>query len=177
MMNFLEIANARQSCRKYNPERMVEPEKLSAVLEAGRLSPSACNSQPYHITVCRGDAAKAVAAHVTGMGLNGFAKDVPVMIVISEDAYSPSAAMAAKKNGNDFRSMDIGILSAYLTAEAEAQGLATCILGWFDDKAVREVCHLDQPIRLIITLGYAADGDPHRTKKRKDTSDLITFID
>ena len=175
-MNFLEIANARQSCRKYDPDRIVEDEKLSAVLEAGRLSPSACNSQPYHLTVCRGDAAKAVAEKVTGMGLNGFAKDVPVMIVISEDAYSPSAAMASKRKGNDFRSMDIGILSAYITAEAEAQGLATCILGWFDDSAVRQICYLDQPVRLIITLGYAADGDPHRTKKRKDTSDLVTFI-
>lgn len=175
-MNFLEIANARQSCRKYDPDKIVEDEKLSVVLEAGRLSPSACNSQPYHLTVCRGDAAKAVAEKVTGMGLNGFAKDVPVMIVISEDAYSPSAAMASKRKGNDFRSMDIGILSAYITAEAEAQGLATCILGWFDDSAVRQICHLDQPVRLIITLGYAADGDPHRTKKRKDTSDLVTFI-
>lgn len=175
-MNFLEIANARQSCRKYDPDKIVEDEKLSAVLEAGRLSPSACNSQPYHLTVCRGDAAKAVAEKVTGMGLNGFAKDVPVMIVISEDAYSPSAALASKRKGNDFRSMDIGILSAYITAEAEAQGLATCILGWFDDSAVRQICHLDQPVRLIITLGYAADGDPHRTKKRKDTSDLVTFI-
>lgn len=176
-MNFLEIANARQSCRKYDTARIVEEEKLTAVLEAGRLSPSACNSQPYHLTVCRGNAAREVADHVTGMGLNGFAKDVPVMIVISEDAYTPSAALASKRKGNDFRSMDIGILSAYLTAEAEAQGLASCILGWFDDKAVREICHLDQPVRLIITLGYAAEGDPHRTKKRKSESELITFID
>ena len=175
-MNFLEIAKARQSCRKYNPDRLVEKEKLAAVLEAGRLSPSACNSQPYHFTVCQGDAAKAVADNVTGMGLNGFAKDVPVMIVISEDAYSPSAALASKRKGNDYRSIDIGIVSAYMTAEAEAQGLATCILGWFNDSAVRQICHLDQPVRLIITLGYAADGDPHRTKKRKDMSDLTTFI-
>ena len=45
-MHFLEIAQTRQSCRSYAPERPVEPEKLSAVLEAGRLAPSACNSQP-----------------------------------------------------------------------------------------------------------------------------------
>lgn len=176
-MNFIEIAEARQSCRKYNPNRTVEEEKLNAVLEAGRLAPSACNSQPYHITVCRGNAAKAVADKVTGMGLNGFAKDVPVMLVISEDAYSPSAALASKRKGNDFRSMDIGILCAYLTAEAEAQGLASCILGWFVDAAVRQICQLDQPVRLIITLGYAVDGDPHRTKKRKDPSDLISYVE
>lgn len=175
-MNFMEIAHARQSCRKYDAARTVEPEKLAAVLEAGRLAPSACNSQPYHFTVCQGEAAKAVADNVTGMGLNAFAKDVPVMIVISEGEYSPSAALASKRKGNDYRSIDIGIAASYLTAEAEAQGLATCILGWFDDKAVREICHLDRPIRLIITLGYAAEGDVYRTKKRKSTEELVTFL-
>ena len=175
-MNFMEIAKNRQSCRSYEEGRAVEQDKLDAILEAARLAPSACNSQPYHFTICRGETAKAVAKHVTGMGLNTFAKDVPVMIVISERAYSPSAAVASKRKGNDYRSMDIGIAAAYLTAEAEAQGLATCILGWFDDGAVREVCHLDQAVRLIITLGYAADDDVHRTKKRKPMEELVTFL-
>ena len=46
-MDFLEIANARQSCRSYDENRAVEPEKLEKVLEAARLAPSACNGQPY----------------------------------------------------------------------------------------------------------------------------------
>ena len=53
MMDFLEIARARQSCRSYDETRPVEQEKLDAVLEAARLAPSACNAQPYHFTVCR----------------------------------------------------------------------------------------------------------------------------
>ena len=53
MMDFLEIARARQSCRSYDEARPVEQEKLDAVLEAARLAPSACNAQPYHFTVCR----------------------------------------------------------------------------------------------------------------------------
>ena len=60
-MNFTEIAKVRQSCRKYNAERAVEDEKLTAILESARLSPSACNGQPYHITVCRGEKASEVA--------------------------------------------------------------------------------------------------------------------
>ena len=43
-------------------------------------------------------------------------------------------------------------------------------------RAVREVCHLDQAVRLIITLGYAADDDVHRTKKRKPMEELVTFL-
>ena len=78
-MDFLEIARARQSCRSYDETRPVEQEKLDAVLEAARLSPSACNAQPYHFTVCRGQAAKAVVAGVTGMGMNKFAAQAPVL--------------------------------------------------------------------------------------------------
>ena len=60
-MNFTEIAQNRQSCRSYNPVRTVEEEKLEAILETARLSPSACNGQPYFITVCKGETAKNVA--------------------------------------------------------------------------------------------------------------------
>ena len=90
-MDFLEIANARQSCRSYD-SRPVEDEKLNAVLEAARLAPSACNAQPYHFTVCRGQAAKAVVAGVTGMGMNKFTAQAPVLIVISERSYNKTAA-------------------------------------------------------------------------------------
>ena len=133
-MNFLEIANTRQSCRSYEEGRAVEREKLDAVLEAVRLAPSACNGQPYHLTVCQGSLAKEVAAATMGMGMNKFAPQAPVLIVISEMPYNKTAAMGAKVKGNDYRSIDIGIATAYLTAEAAAQGLSTCILGWLDDK-------------------------------------------
>ena len=172
-MNFMEIAEARQSCRAYDSTRAVEEEKLAAILEAGRLAPSACNGQPYRFTVCRGDTVKAIAACVTGMGLNKFAADAPVMIVISEENYVPSAALGAKVKKNDYRSIDIGIAAAYLTAEAAAEGLGTCILGWFDDGEIRKICDLDHPVRLVITLGYAKEGDPLRPKKRKDPKDII----
>ncbi|MBQ9784859.1 MAG: nitroreductase family protein [Clostridia bacterium] len=174
-MNFTEIANARQSCRKYDPTRLVEEEKLTAILEAVRLSPSACNGQPYHLAVCRGEAAKRVAPCVMGMGMNKFAADAPVLIVISEEPYVPSAALGAKIKGNDYRSIDIGIAAAYLTAEATAQGLSTCILGWFDDKKIREACGVEGTVRLVITLGYAAAGDPLREKKRKPLEELVTY--
>ena len=72
-MNFLEIARNRQSCRSYDECIAVEQEKLDAILQAAQLAPSACNGQPYHLTVCRGETAKAVAAATASMGLNGFA--------------------------------------------------------------------------------------------------------
>jgi len=175
-MNFTEIAKARQSCRSYNPHRPVEQEKLDAILEAARLAPSACNGQPYHFTVCHGQAAKAVAEATMGMGMNKFAPQAPVLIVVSEMPYNKSAALGARAKGNDYRSIDIGIATAYLTAEATAQGLSTCILGWFDDSKVRAICGLEHPVRLVVTLGYASDEDKLRDKKRKDLAALTHTV-
>ena len=175
-MNFLEIANNRQSCRSYDENRTVEQEKLDAILEAARLAPSACNGQPYHITVCRGETAKEVALLTRGMGgMNKFAVQAPVLLVLSEMPYVKSAALGAKVKSNDYRSMDIGIACAYLTAEATAQGLSTCILGWFDDEKVRKLCDIEHPVRLVITLGYAKEGDPLRKKVRKDINNLVSY--
>ena len=176
-MNFMEIAQARQSCRSYDETRPVEQEKLDVILEAARLSPSACNGQPYHFTVCRGSIAREVAAATMGMGMNKFASQAPVCIVVSEEDYVKSAAVGAKLKKNDYRSIDIGIATAYLTAEAAAQGLSTCILGWLDDEKIRAICHLTHPVRLVITLGYAKEGDKLRSKKRKELSELVTFME
>lgn len=174
-MNFTEIANTRQSCRSYDETRSVEPEKLEAILEAARLAPSACNGQPYKFTVCQGDAAKEVAKATAGMGMNKFAVQAPVVIVVSEMPYVKSAAMGSRVRGNDYRSIDIGIAAAYLTAEATAQGLGSCILGWLDDEKIRKICGLSAPVRLVITLGYARD-ETVRPKKRKDMAELVSWL-
>ena len=176
-MNFAEIAQNRQSCRSYDASREVEQEKLDAILASARLAPSACNAQPYHITVCKGDAAKAAAKAVQGMGMNKFTNDCPLMLVISEAPYNATAALGAKVKDNDYRSIDIGIMTAYLTAEATAQGLSTCILGWLDDKELRKICGIEEKVRLVVSLGYAKAQDKLRTKKRKDMDDLIKVVE
>ena len=175
-MNFTEIAEARQSCRNYDPAKEVEKEKLDAILHSAQLSPSACNGQPYHFTVCKGEKAKEVAKATMGMGMNKFAVDAPVLIVISEENYVKTAALGSKLKGIDYRSIDIGIAAAYITAEAAAQGLGSCILGWLDDEKIRNVIGIDKKIHLVITIGYPKVGDKQRTKKRKDLSELVSEI-
>lgn len=178
MIMFLdEIAIKRQSCRSYDKGRQIEKEKLDSVLEAARLAPSACNGQPYIITVCTGDKAKEVAKACQGMGMNKFASDAPVLLVISEDKYVKTAKLGSRVTGIDYRSIDIGILAAYITAEAESRGLSSCILGWLDDGRIREICKNEGATRLVITLGYASEGEFLREKKRKDADALFRYID
>ena len=175
-MDFLELINTRQSCRSYDEEKQVEPEKITAILEAARLAPTACNGQPFHFTVCRGDKAKEVAKATQGVGLNKFAAQAPVLIVISEEAYVKTAACGARVKGNDYRSIDIGIAAAYLTAAATEEGLSTCILGWLDDEKIREICGLKRPVRLVVTVGYPK-SDKIREKKRKPLDLLVTYCE
>ena len=175
-MNFTEIAETRQSCRNYDACRPVEEEKLDRILASARLAPSACNGQPYKITVCKGEAAKRVAKATQGMGMNKFATDAPITLVISEKPYVPTAALGAKVKKNDYRSIDIGIVSAYITAAATELGLSTCILGWLDSDKIRKICNIDGDVRLVITLGYASEGETLREKKRKAADELICHI-
>ena len=176
-MNFTEIAETRYSCRSYDPKREVEQEKIDAILYSARLSPSACNGQPYHITVCRGNSAKQIAKAVQGVGINKFADQAPIMLVISEKPYVKTAAIGAKLKKNDYRSIDIGILSAYITAEAAAQGLGTCIMGWLDSDEIKKICKLDGTVRLVISLGYSKDEICKSEKKRKSLSDIVSYVD
>lgn len=174
-MNFTEIALNRQSCRSYDSSREVEKEKIEMIINSAILSPSACNGQPYHFTVCTGDIAKKAAKATQGMGMNKFASEAPVLIVISEKPYVKTAALGAKVKGNDYRSIDIGIAAAYITAEATAQGLGSCILGWLDDNKLREICGIDRAVRLVITIGYPKPDDKLREKKRKDFDELVSY--
>ena len=176
-MNFTEIAETRQSCRSYDASREIEEEKLARILESARLAPSACNGQPYKITVCKGEAAKKAAKACQGMGMNKFSTDAPVLLVISEMPYVATAALGAKAKGIDYRSIDIGIVAAYITAEAAAQGIGSCILGWLDSKAICEICDLDGAAKLVITLGYAKEDDKLRKKVRKDLDNLVKFVE
>ena len=175
-MDFCQIVKKRQSTRKYDASRQVEDEKLQRILEAARLAPSACNGQPYFMSVCRGQSAKDVAKACMGMGMNSFAADAPVLIVISEEDYVKSAAVGSKLKNNDYRSIDIGILAAYITAQACELGLSTCILGWLDDSEIRKICTLDGAVRLVISLGYAKEGDRLREKKRKSMEELTKTV-
>ena len=70
----------------------------------------------------------------------------------------------------------LGILSAYITAEAQSQGLSTCILGWFDDKKIRKICGIETPVRLVVSLGYAKEGSVVPTKKRKDYDVMVSEV-
>lgn len=177
--SFLAIAQQRQSVRAYDTARPVEREKLVACLEAARLAPSACNAQPYHFHVATGATAARVGrcCRTALLGQNLFATAVPAFVVVSEAPYNLTAGIGARLKGQDYRLEDIGIAVAYFTAEAVSQGLATCIMGWFDQRGLQDVLGITAAVRLVLAVGYARPGTVLRAKVRKTMDTLVTWCD
>jgi nitroreductase len=171
-MDFTEIAEKRQSCRSYDPARIVEKEKLDSCLEVARLAPSACNAQPFIMYAVTGDKAKELADH-RNSGMGKFVEDCSTFVVFVEDSYNAAAKTGSALTGLDFRSIDIGIACAYLTAEATEQGLDTCIMAYFSNKRVQEILDTRKKIVLVVAFGYRKDDDPQRPKKRKPMDEIV----
>ncbi|MBE6688329.1 MAG: NAD(P)H nitroreductase [Ruminococcaceae bacterium] len=176
MESFEKLVMNRESCRDFS-DRPVEIEKITSILKTALLSPSACNSQPWHFTVATGENAKKTASCTHELGMNKFTDNCPAFIIINEEEAALSARLGGAVKKQEYAQMDIGIAAAHIVLAARDLGLSTCILGWFNEKQLADAVGIshDKRIRLIIALGYAAT-DELRPKKRKDISDMVTIL-
>ena len=175
MMDFLELARSRQSDRAYE-HRPVEREKLERILQAACLAPSACNAQPWKFVVVDDpELAVRVGKASAGLGMNKFAKDAPVHILIVEESMNITSFLGAKIKDKYFPLIDIGIAAAHITLAAESEGLGSCILGWFDEKEIKRLVGIPAGKRLLldVVVGYAAK--PKRKKSRKDLDKVVSY--
>lgn len=173
MKGFLDIAKNRYSCRSYD-SRSVEEEKLSLVLEAGRVAPSAVNFQPWHFYVIRGEEelSKFHAAYH-----REWFRTAPCVIVICGDH---SASWKRKADGKDLCDVDVAICTDHMTLQATELGLATCWVCNFDPAMTSKL--LDLPAEMepvvIMPLGYPlgeVDAGRHG-EKRKALAEIVTYL-
>jgi nitroreductase len=179
MSNFLDLVRLRQSVRAYDPARPVDRAALERCLEAARLAPSACNSQPWQFIVVDEPAAKAALAAVAFTGVhnfNKFAAEAPVLIVAIRELSKFAARAAGWVRGLEYSLIDLGIACEHLVLQAAEEGLGTCWIGWFDERAVRKLLGLPRgaKVDIIISLGYAADPAV-REKHRKPPAEVWSF--
>jgi nitroreductase len=177
-MDFDKLVQRRQSVRSYTPQ-LVEKEKIEACLEAARLAPSACNAQPWRFVVVTDATLKNAIADATSsraLGMNHFTKQAPVHIVVVRESKNFTSGVGSIIKEKNYAMYDIGIAAAQLCLQAADLGLGTCILGWFDEKKVRELIGAPRGKRidLIITLGYPAK-DEIRPKARKATEEIVSY--
>ncbi|PKP20443.1 MAG: NAD(P)H nitroreductase [Bacteroidetes bacterium HGW-Bacteroidetes-21] len=177
--SFLNLALLRQSCRKYIDSK-VEQEKLDVILEAARLSPSASNSQPWTIVVVNDEAKCKMVAESTisgGIPINKFALQAPMFLVIVVEKARPITRLAGWIKGKDFEWTDMGIIAEHICLQAAELDLGSCMIGWFDEKRVKQVLNVpsNKRVGLVIALGYPPDDYHIRKKIRKSTDELVRY--
>lgn len=174
-IGILDLVKSRQSCRAYSGIR-VELDKLRLILEAGRLSPSARNSQPWSLTLAYSDSAVCQVGECTrANGKNTFTEKCSAFIIVTEEENEAAFGGVPHRY---FAEMDIGMCVMNMCLEAESLGVASCILGAFDEDAVKRAASIseDKSVKLIIALGYPEEGYEIREKKRKSPEDCAKII-
>ncbi len=172
MKDFYELASARQSCRKFDG-RPVEKDILLKIIETARLAPSAMNTQPWRFIVVSDEKMKTKLAN----HMQHFNHDAGALIVIVEDRKNIVNIQGVKIEDPDYSQIDIGIVTSYIALAATDLGLANCIVGWFDEKEMKSLLHIDikKRVRTIVTVGYSKENQK-REKERQSLSDVSDFI-
>jgi nitroreductase len=176
-IEMLELISQRQSDRKYS-DRPVEQEKLERITEAGRLAPSACNAQPWKFIVVTDPevlAGVASAASAKLLGMNTFVAQARVFIIIVRENPNVSSKIGGGVKDKDYSYIDIGIAAENICLQAKAEGLGSCIIGWFDEKRMRKALNIPSSKRIpvIISIGYP-EGET-REKRRKPSDQTVSF--
>ncbi len=174
-MDFQELVLKRQSTRKYLPDN-VDKKLIDKCIEAARLAPSACNSQPWHFVVVDDrEKIRIMGEAAAGLGMNGFAAGVPVIVAVVLEKMNFTAKVGSMLKNKDYCMLDLGIAVEHFCLQAAEDGLGTCILGWFDERKVAKLLGVPKGKRipLLITAGYP-DCDI-RKKVRKTTEEISSW--
>lgn len=178
-MTFQELISERQSVRRYI-NKPVEKEKLQALIEAVRISPSACNSQPWKLILVDEPELKDKVAKATfsnPVSFNRFAAEAPVIAVLVIEKAKLIAQIGSTIKNQEYPKYDIGIAAAHFCLQATELGLGTCMIGWFNEPRIQELLDIPKKrkVGLLITLGYAPDDYKLRKKIRKTQEEMSGF--
>ncbi len=176
-MALLDLIKHRKSVRNFL-DRPVEREKILMCLEAARLAPSACNSQPWKFIVVDDIQLKTklCAAAFSGIySINTFCKMAPVIVVVISEKSKFLARIGGMFRGTKYYLIDIGIATEHFVLQAEDLGLGTCWIGWFNERAVKSILNIPHPkkIDILIALGYY-DKEKARSEHSREPIDKIS---
>jgi nitroreductase len=176
--HFYQLVASRQSDRGYL-DTPVERPKIQRIMEAARLAPSACNAQPWKfIVVDDPELTKQVAGTtlLSGTEMNRFAVQAPVLIVVVMKVANLTSELSSRVKRKHFPLIDIGIAAEHICLAATAEGLGSCMIGWFDEPAVLKLLHIPRHNRpvLIITLGYRSHHNL-RQKRRNPLEKIVSY--
>ncbi|HOF98327.1 MAG: putative NAD(P)H nitroreductase [Bacteroidetes bacterium ADurb.BinA395] len=177
MESFLDLVKRRQSAHSFT-NKPVEKEKIDRILEIVRLSPSACNAQPWKFIVVTDEEKRQKIADATSkrfLPVNHFSKQAPVLIVIVEESTNFFTKVGCYGVNRQFPLIDIGIATAHLCLAATNEGLDTHVIGWYNEKKIQQALEIpeNKKVMLVVALGYS--DEEVRPKKRKKIEELVSY--
>ena len=170
-MEFKEVIRNRYSCKKYS-DRQVEPEKLTAILEAGRLAPTAKNLQEQHVYVLQTADSLAKIDEATPCRYGA-----PTVLVVAFDKKNVFTYPGGKR---DSGVEDASIVATHMMLAAADEGVDNCWLNYFDPEKLAAGLGLpeNEEILMVMDLGYAADGAGPlgNHNSRKPLGETVTYM-
>ena len=167
-MRFLELVQERYSVRSYKPDA-VEEDKLTEVLEAARLAPTAANRQPFQFVVVHTEGREKELRRIYD---RDWFVQAPVVICACK---VPAQGWVRREDAKNYDEVDVTIAMDHLILAATDLGLGTCWIGLLDPTATREILGLPGDVEPVAftPLGYA--NDEPKPKKRKELAEIVRY--
>lgn len=168
-MSFSDLVKQRYSVRRYD-SRPIEAEKLTAILEAGRLAPTGVNYQPQRILVVQGEDIEKMK------GCSPCIYGAPVVMVV---CYDKNASWKSR-SGRDIGDVDGSIVMTQMMYQAEELGIGSLIVGIYKEPLLRERFAIPENLSIValLVMGYASDDcEPHPDfhASRKPLEETVFF--
>jgi len=180
-MNILSAIKNRRSIRNFKTAH-INRKDLELCLEAGRLSPSACNSQSWKFILVDNPSLLKKLSNKIFSGIykmNAFSKNASALIVIVSNKPKFFARLGGALRNTNFQYIDAGIACENIVLQAQELGIGTCILGWFNESKLKKILHIphNKKIHIIISLGSPGDFDlpPRQLKERLETVSINKY--
>ena len=170
-MEFTEVVKGRYSCKKYS-DRPLEKEKLDAILEAGRVAPTAKNLQEQKVYVVQSAEMLAKVDGVTPCRYGA-----PTVLIVAFDKNNVFTYPGGKR---DSGIEDATIVATHMILAAYNEGVDSCWINFLDPEKMAEVLGLpeNEEVLMAMDLGYAAEGAgplPNHSS-RKDLTETVSYL-
>ena len=170
-MEFMDVVKKRYSCRKFS-EKQITKEQLDAILEAGRLAPTAKNFQEQHVYVVQSEEGLAKIDELTPCRFGA-----PTVLIVAFDKTNTFIYPGEKY---DSGIEDASIVTTHMILAATNEGLDSCWVNCFDPIKMMEVFDFpeNEDILACLVLGFAAD-DARPAKlhfSRKPIEETVTYL-
>ena len=172
VMNYDQIVHERYSCKRFDASRQLSAEQLNAILEAGRVAPTAKNLQEQHVYVVQ---SAEMLQKIDSICPCRY--DAPTCLVVTYDTQN---VFTYPNSTRDSGVEDATIVATHMLLAAQAQGVNSCWINFFDPAAIAQLVGApsNENVVMMLDLGFAAEGagplQPHHT--RKDLNETVTYL-